>query len=367
MSRSDDDGTIAGPTGGMKSEVGLLAAFAGLLAFTFAVSACGSPAATGSTPTGAAGTSNVSAATATVALAQASAVATVFTGTPSPLRTPTSPHDNACFYVNNSASLTAAILAEAHGSPISCDQLNRMMLLGVPGSSSDPRPGFLACAQPVSATDDFCGVGLAPVIASQSEVDQWQFLPFPGPDAKEVGDPVDPQLYRCVGNGSQLWTFHFDTLTYTSGCKLPPPNPYPAQGLPCDEFLYFGLHTTPDQFDELYDRYGKAAACGLYGTTVVGVVDGNPAPGFVVCSGTARTIADTRQSCGFEPGLPGVSLDVWHFIPLPVAAGPVDGATFDTAAGSACVTVGAQSFTFTLATMSVTAGCGSGAAATATA
>ncbi|HYM15811.1 MAG TPA: hypothetical protein VEZ14_09640 [Dehalococcoidia bacterium] len=64
--------------------------------------------------------------------------------------------------------------------------------------------------------------------------------------------------------------------------------------------------------------------------------------------------------------MPPVSLDAWHFVALPVPSGPVDSAAFDTAAGTACLSVGAQHFTFTLATMSVTPGCGAAPAPSAT-
>ena len=286
--------------------------------------------------------------------------ATAFAGTPSPLRTPATPHDYACFRITNPATPTAVELAQAHGNAFSCYALDRTLLVGVPGGSADPRPGFLQCAQPPAETDDYCGVGLAPVTAGdRSYAERWEFYPMPASDAQEVGEPVFPQQYQCVGNASQLWTFHFDTLTYTSGCTVPPS--FATGATPCDSFLYLGMDTTPD----LYATYGKPAACQLYGTSAVGVMDGHAEPGLIVCR-SARTVQQVRPMCGFDLGVPPVTLSVWQFVPLPVPAGPADSATFDTAAGTACVTVGAQSFTFTLATMAVTAGCAPGAAATAT-
>lgn len=332
---------------------------AGLLVLTIALWACGNPTNARSTPTGTASGGGLAVATPTPPRAAASLSATAFTGTPSPLRTPALPMDSTCSLINKSATPTAAALAQAHGNPISCYQVDRTVIVSVPGGD-DQRPGFLQCAQPPDATEDYCGVELAPVIArDRSYADNWQFLPFPAADAREVGLAAFPQLYECVGNSSQTWTFHFDTLMYTQGCTPPPSIEYGTT--PCDGFLYVGMGTTPD----LYATYGKPAGCQLYGTTAIGVMDGRPQPGLIVC-GPVSSVEQLRPVCGFDLGGPPVALSVWKFIPLPVAPGPVTGATFDTAAGTACVTAAGQSFTFTLATMAVTAGCSPAPAATTT-
>ena len=323
------------------------------------LSACGNPAstsrqqaATNGTPTAVTATASAPAVAST---ATPEATATAYTGTATPLRTPASPIEATCRLIYNSGTQTAAALGQARGMPVGCFQLERLVVLRVPGAAADPRPGFLACAQPPAATDDYCGVGLAPVIArSGSYTEHWQFFPFPAADATLVGAPVLPQFYECVGNASQTWTFHLDTLTYTAGCT-PPPSVVNGT-TPCNNFLYVGMGTDPD----LYATYGRPAACQLYGSTAVGVVDGNTQPGVIVC-GPAAAVDQIWSLCGFNPGVP-VRLDVWRFVPLPVTTGPVDSATFDTAAGTACLTVGAQSFTFTLATMAVTAGCAAGTA-----
>lgn len=237
-----------------------------------------------------------------------------------------------------------------------------MVVVGVPGATGDPRPGFLECAQPPTATDDYCGVGLAPVIArDRSYAANWRFYPYPAADAKAVGLPAFPQLYQCVGNASRMWAFHFDTLTYTPGCT-PPPSIVNGT-TPCQGFLYIGMATTPG----LYATYGKPVGCQVYGGTAVAVMGGNPQPGIVSCGTVSpATDAQLRQVCGFNLGAPPVPIGAWQFIPLPVSSGPVTGATFDTAAGTACISAAGQSFTFTVATRAVTPGCAGAPAATAT-
>lgn len=291
--------------------------------------------------------------------AAATSSATAFAGTPSPLRTPNGPHDTACFEVTNPGPPTAVELARLHGAAVSCDLFGRRLFVGVPGSAADARPGFATCAQPPTATDDYCGVGLAPTIDRSQLIDHWQFLPAPAADAKEVGAAAGPQQYQCVGNAAQLWAFHFDTLTYTAGCTPPPSF---INGMtPCDAFLYVGLGTSPD----LYATYGKPAGCQQLGeNTLVGILDGAPQPGVAVC-GPIIPADQIWNQCGLDTA-DHVNLGVWHFTPLPVASGPVDSATFDTAAGTACITVGAQSFTFTVATSAVTSGCAGAPPATAT-
>lgn len=326
-----------------------------------ALSACGNPT-TNSQQAVTNGTAVIPATTPTALTNVSTGIptATAFAGTPLPLRTPALPMESTCYMISNPATPTAIELAHAHGYAVSCYQLGRVVVIGVPGGASDSRPGFLACAQPPAAVDDYCGVGLAPVIArDRSYADRWQFLPFPATDAKEVGVPVFPQQYQCVGNGSQTWTFHLDTFSYSSGCT-PPPSTINGW-TPCDGFLYLGMGTAPD----LYATYGKPAGCQLFGNTAVGVVDGKAQPGVIVC-GPVTPVAQIRKVCGFDLGVPLVNLDAWRFVPLPVASGPVASATFDTAAGTACLTVGAQSFTFTLATKAVTPGCTPTPAATAT-
>lgn len=266
--------------------------------------------------------------------------------------------ESACFLADNGATATASELAQVHGAPISCEQVGRLVILGVNGGGSDTRPGFLGCAQPAASNEDYCGIGLSPDISSQvSHAANWQFLPSPVASAREIGDPARPQLYQCVGDASSIWTFHFDTLQYTTGCTVPPTRPYPDSERACDEFLYVGVHTTTDQFYELYDQYGKADACAVYGSTIVGVLDGKPVPTLVICDGGAQTLPEAERACGFEFALPGVPSTVWQTASLPVSAGPVTSATFDTATGAACVTAGAQSFEFVLKTLQFTAGC----------
>jgi hypothetical protein len=192
-----------------------------------------------------------------------------------------------------------------------------------------------------------------PLDAARSYLANWEFYPFPAPDARVVDEhPVFPQQYQCVGNAKELWSFHFDSLAYTAGCQRPP-DWQGILGRPCDAFLYVGTPTT----SALYAYYGKPVACDVIGTVVVGVMEGKPQPGVVVCDTLTATDAErASRTCGisFDPAL---SPSPWSFVPLPVASGPVDNASFNTTAETACVTAGGQSFTFAVASRSVTAGC----------
>lgn len=190
---------------------------------------------------------------------------------------------------------------------------------------------------------------------TRSYLSNWAFYPFPAADADEVGYTVYPQEYQCIGNATELWTFHLDTFTYTPGCQLPPPLAGSVDR-PCDVFLYIMTPTTR----LIFDQNGTAAACGLFnnGGTVAGVANGRPAPGVVTCAGAPRgsTSAEVSRYCGLVPGDPAVS-GRWNFTSLPVPSGPVTGATFDQAKGTACISVGSQQFTFDVKSGAVTAGC----------
>lgn len=204
----------------------------------------------------------------------------------------------------------------------------------------------MVCTPPSGNPGPDCGIYVGP----KPNLVNWSFYPFPANDARLVGLPVFPQQYQCVGNATQLWAFHLGTHTYTPGCQ-PPPDETGVLLRPCDAFLYAGTQTT----HELFVEHGKAVACGLFGSLVVGVVDGRPVPGLVVCDNAPSANAEQAAiRCGFwyTP-----TPTPWSFIALPVTSGPVESATFDTAAGTACVTAGGQSFTFTAASRTVTAGC----------
>jgi hypothetical protein len=279
--------------------------------------------------------------------------ASPFTGTPSPLRTPTDPHDTTCFFADNSVTKTVQDLAAAHGGPSACTIAGRSLALFVTGGT-DPRPGFVVCSRPPAATAPYCGAGIGPALDRvTSHAANWQFYPAPGNGVMDIGGSV-PGQYDCVGVGSQLWTFHLDSLTYTAGCNVPP-DITNGGGTPCWEFQYALVDSTPALFKE----HGKPAGCDVIAGSVVGVVDGSPQPGVVVCQPTVPSNSDELfASCGLQEGEPTpVTSSVWQFIPLPVTAGPVASATFDTAAGTACITADGQPFTFTLATRAFTPGC----------
>ncbi|MBF6600661.1 MAG: hypothetical protein IVW36_09135 [Dehalococcoidia bacterium] len=108
----------------------------------------------------------------------------------------------------------------------------------------------------------------------------------------------------------------------------------------------------------------KPAACQQYGATVVGVTEGLPQPGVVVCGPAPSTESIYSRCLGDQFNIIRLGA-AWQFIPLPIAAGPVESVTFDSSAGTACITAAGQAFTFTLATRSVLPGCGGAAAATA--
>jgi hypothetical protein len=269
--------------------------------------------------------------------------------------TPFAPTPTACQILYNGAGRTAIDIMRQHGKPDQCAPGGWRTTVTVPGDASgDPRPGFLICQRPDDAKGAYCGLAAGEPAAdvSNSYLANWAFYPFPANDAHLVGSPVGPGQYQCVGNASQFWTFHFDSYTYTQSCKVPPD----TQGIflrPCDAFLYWSTKTT----QEIFAQYGKPVACAVIGTVVVGVMEGKPQPGVVVCDTLTSTDAEqASRNCGisFDPAL---SPSPWSFVPLPLASGPVDNATFDTKAGTACVTARGQSFIFTVASRAVTPGC----------
>ncbi len=255
----------------------------------------------------------------------------------------------------------------------------RMVIWGaVPGvAGGDPRAGFLHCERPPNYQGPYCGL-----LSAVSEVSRllanWHFYSFPAADAHPIGYIVWPQAYRCVGNASQLWTFHLDTGAYTPGCTVPPGAlisrrlggwlPSAIEQRPCDAFLDLGNSTlTP-----LFAQHGSAAFCGLFGGTLLGVVNGStradvvgesPQPGLLVCRAPQPQGIAIAEHCGWLNSNGALLapwdlfLDHWTFVPLPVARGPVDSATFDTAAGIACLTVASQRFTFDIHSLTVRAGC----------
>ncbi len=277
---------------------------------------------------------------------------------------PTSPAEQVspCKIVSTATGATASEIEQTHGvtGGLCLTTVAGAIVVQSQGQAAgDPRPGYSVCAPPAGHTGPYCGVGLGAGddVFNTSYAANWTFYPFPAADVRELG-LASPQDYICIGNAMHTWTFHLDTFTYTTGCNAPPPINGIALRL-CDAFLYLGAGTTPP----LYEEHGKAVACAMFGGTPVGVVAGNPVPGLVVCEPLAgASVVEASKYCGFAS--PPPEPNHWTFVPLPVAAGQVGSATFDTGAGTACVTVGAQSFTFTLATMSVTAGCAPGAAAT---
>ena len=269
---------------------------------------------------------------------------------------------SACQLLAHVANATAQDVFQRHGATGSCDN-GPPIILSVPGSATgDSRPGYLVCERPQDASGQYCGFDSGePPDTGHSYLQNWDFYPFPVDDAVRVGLAVWPQEYQCIGNATQLWTFHLDTYTYTPGCHVIDFSK--LQHVPCDSFLYSPSAAT----HPLLEEHGKADACGTFGDTVVGVLDGKPQPGLVACSAPRSSDPDAVFNfCGLGVEQ-SAATDHWQFVALPVAAGPVDAATFDTAAGTACVTVGAQSFTFTLATRSVTDGCAGSPAAIATA
>jgi hypothetical protein len=207
----------------------------------------------------------------------------------------------------------------------------------------------MICTPPSGNPGPDCGIYVGPA----ANLTNWAFYPFPANDVGIVDEhEVFPQQYICVGNATELWSFHFDSRTYTPGCRRAP-DWQGIFGRPCDTFLYVGTPT----MSPLYAQHGKPAACAVLGTVIVGVMEGKPQPGIALCDTlTAADAERAPRTCGisFDPAL---SPSPWSFFPLPVASGPIDNATFDTTAGTACVTAGGQSFTFTVPSRAVTAGC----------
>jgi hypothetical protein len=191
-------------------------------------------------------------------------------------------------------------------------------------------------------------------VPSSSQIAHWHFYPFPVDNVTNASNWVGPQDYLCVQSPSETWTFHLDTFSYTPGC-VEPPAEFGIDLRPCDAFLYSGAFTDPS----LYLTYGKADACGLYGKTIVGIVHGHSPAGIVVCAAASDSTAfSASHYCGEWEGDLAVPLrDRWQFTKLPIHTANIDSATFDTAAGTACITADGQPFTFTLATRAFTAGC----------
>lgn len=311
--------------------------------------ACGQPAATGGP--------------AATASRTVPAIATAVVATPA--ATSAGPGTGGvCHALGNSGTATEAAIEVQHGLITGCISTAPPMLVVRGAPAGDPRPGILICAGTPAVARPDCGAGLrVPVSQSrnQSHAQEWRFYPFPAPGATLVGSTVFPQQYQCVGTDTQLWTFHLDTFAYTPGCLVPPGGPSGFLTAPCDFFMYESTESTAP----IYNSHGKAVGCGLLGGAVVGVVDGKPGPGIALCSGAAApSVSVVDAYCGFIPLNNEASH--WQFIPLPVASGPVTGATFDTAAGTACISAAGQSFTFTVATRAVTPGCAGAPAATAT-
>lgn len=290
----------------------------------------------------------------------ASATPSPYAGTVTALRTPESPADTTCKIFYNTVTKTAAELASLHGANSGCGPTTdkpgdrTYVLIAIGGS--DPRLGFVVCTRPPDATAPYCGIGIGPALdRTTSYLKNWTFYPLPDGATKYVGDESGPGEYQCVGNDTQLWAFQFDTLTYTKGCVVPP---FSANGgsTPCEVFQYRGgAETAPD----LYHTWGKPAACQQFDTTIVGVTNGLPQPGVVVCGPASSTELIYNRCLGQgPPATPMPLASAWQFLPLPIPAGPVESATFDTTAGTACITAAGQAFIFTLATRSLAAGCG---------
>jgi hypothetical protein len=117
--------------------------------------------------------------------------------------------------------------------------------------------------------------------------------------------------------------------------------------------------------------HGAFVACSEIGSQLVVATDGtqltdvnpkmkgDPTPGVLVCdtgSAIAGKFPAAKAYCGLGEGL--AQLAPWKFVSLTVAAGPVDSAIANVAAGTICLKVGARSFTYSTATSSVTEGCG---------
>ncbi len=321
--------------------------------FTLGLIGCGNP----SVHYGGSSTSDTPAATAMATPVRPTAVATPPAGLPHGF-TP-------CKILSNAIGATADAIVRTHGTSVACQSnFAGAMILQVIGRSSalrpgdvvDARPGYMVCAPPAGHTGPYCGAALTPGDDDfkTSYAANWRLYPFPAADAKEVGRAAP--FYQCIGNDRQLWTFHLETFAYTPGCNVPPTTLTTA----CDSFMYIGAT------DLQAYQYGKPAACAMFGSVIMGIEDGEPQPGVEICTAPAGSDSwSLFHYCSLRLGEPPTT-GHWQSVAIPVASGPVDHATFDTAAGTACVTVGGQAFTFTLASMAVTPGCRAAQAATPT-
>ena len=246
-------------------------------------------------------------------------------------------------------SETAQALRQDFGIPLGCVGAPALVLDAPGGGKRGTGPGFLVC-QESSAIQ--CGE--KPEESQRSYIANWSLYPFPTSTAVEVGSAEFSQQYQCVADALSRWTFHFETLTFTTGCPVPPQVSPDMQ--PCAAVLWSTLNTIA----RLVMTDGKVVSCSQQGSRMAVAVNGNPVPGILVCDAGSAAIGNSalvKDHCGLALKSPGAA-DVWQFSPLPVSQGPVDSATFDTTAGTACVTAAGRPFTFTLATRAFTPGCG---------
>jgi hypothetical protein len=259
-----------------------------------------------------------------------------------------------CKGLVSGGSATVTDIGREHGQSTACVSDDPPVLALRGSASADPRPGLLECVRPGNATGSYCGVGPNEPESTgvQSYFSNWIFYPYPDAAATLSGDPAFPQLYQCIAAGTQLWTFHFDTRNYTSGCTVPP-SIFDIVDRPCDEVLYLGSATE----HQLLKQHGKAVGCGLFNNVLIGVVNGAPQPGAIVCSApssaSARDISDyCYLASGTQP-----TVDRWQFVAAPAATGPVDSVSVDAGAGTLCLVIGQQMFTLRATSQTFSQGC----------
>jgi len=182
--------------------------------------------------------------------------------------TPPVPNSDACRNIfHGGGNATVIRLTAEHGQPTGCGSLyyrangtecirtllygpnacpdtptpRMVVVLDMPGTATNPQPGFLTCVRPDAAAASVCGVD-HPHSYSVAISAAWVFSPYPTgaaqvavqrdklptpppvggyapiiPPPGAAGDPVE-----CVGNGTQQWTFHIASHTYVPGrCPAP--------------------------------------------------------------------------------------------------------------------------------------------------
>ena len=134
------------------------------------------------------------------ATASAAVPSAAATTTASPTYSTMHPPLTPCQNTGNIVGPTSRALYDVHGHSSAClGNLAGAIILQVEGApSADARPGYIVCSPPPTDPDDYCGAGMHGPVSEVSNVDHWQFYPFPAPDVTEASRWVNTaRLHLC--------------------------------------------------------------------------------------------------------------------------------------------------------------------------